>query len=281
MNAFISVFFCCIDNTSYSLQLSSRAIDVSSQGLHVYATTAPLAKALRGNATARAEFRGRVEYMGSSLTDASGTHAYRFEVMEGHDDGDAQFTALAVHWKRQEEPLLPSWLTESLQLSEATTARYTTVFPERSRWKEAQPAIEPGELGEIGRISLLAQQIRFHVDAQSTDAFRRAWPDLGYNSLGEPGVLRCDLMEAESTDESNAPVSDSTAEHGSIMFIARKVFRNAAALREHEASEHYQRWIETARPLLHASTTQPPATLLDTLHPRTSPFPFRSRWMTI
>ena len=32
------------------------------------------------------------------------------------------------------------------------------------------------------------------TSAEAADAFRRGWADLGYNALGEPGVMRCDLL---------------------------------------------------------------------------------------
>ena len=32
-------------------------------------------------------------------------------------------------------------------------------------------------------------------DEAAAHGFARAWSELGYNSLGEPGVVRCDLLQ--------------------------------------------------------------------------------------
>ena len=119
----------------------------------------------RGNATARSYFRGQVEHLGSSMRDASGTGAMRFELMEHRAPAgeDAAFTALLVHWQPAEETVLPAILQPHLPLVEAVQ-RYKTVFPARSGWAEALPSAEPGELGEIGRVALLVQQTTLSVN---------------------------------------------------------------------------------------------------------------------
>ena len=75
-----------------------------------------------------------------------------------------------------------------------------------------------------------------------------------------PGVVRCDLMQAEGSPTE---------------FVMRKVVRGPRALEAHESSEHYREWRAAATPLLARNGT---SLRLDTLYPRSSPFPFRSRW---
>ena len=60
----------------------------------------------------------------------------------------------------------------------------------------------------------------------------------------------------------------------------RAVFRGTAALRTHETSEHYQAWHRAVATMLvkDADTRE---MHLDTVHPRTSPFPLRSGWTTV
>ena len=232
-----------------------------SQGLHVTFITAELPSA-RGNTTALADFRARTDLV-DGLSDATATNAHRFELLEhkaATAGGIATFSATVVHWQRPPSVTLPWWLEPGLQV--VATRRLRTVFPERSRWRPATPTIEPGGLGEVGRLALLVQQSEHKVDAQAVDAFRRGWVDLGYNALGETGVVRCDLLQDDD---------DPTA------FVARKVFRHRDALTAHEASPHYARWLEAHAPMLRGQSA---VTLLDTLYPRTSVFPFRSRWAT-
>ena len=47
----------------------------------------------------------------------------------------------------------------------------------------------------MGYLELLVQQTRLTVPADQADALKQSWVDLGYNSLGEPGVVRCDLLQ--------------------------------------------------------------------------------------
>ena len=184
-----------------------------------------------GNATARAVFRATAEYAGATMRDPSGSGALRFELMEhktADDSGD--FSALTVHWHQPPEadPGLPGWLAAEVDVRSAQRLR--TVFPERSRWKEAVPIAEPGELGEVGRIALLVQRsVLVAADADAADQLRRGWADLGYNALGEPGVVRCDLFVYDDDP---------------LTFVARKVFRGPQALRAHEGSDHFVRWRE-------------------------------------
>ena len=226
-----------------------------------------------GNTTALAAFRARAD-LAELASDASGTDALRFELVEERlaaGGGAPAFRAWVV--SRQPPPedasrLLPDWLAADLVLT--STEQLRTVWPERSRWRAgAAPQLEAGSLGEVGRLSLLVQQTTHRVAAEHADAFRHGWTDLGYNALGEDGVVRCDLLLQSAG--------------GSPTFVARKVFKSAAALAAHERSAHYARWHQASRAMLLASgggAARDEAVLLDTLFPRTAAFPFRSRWST-
>jgi len=242
---------------------------VDESGLHVVMLTGELPGA-GSDASAHAKFIADAELAGSTMHDISGSDALRFELMEQRNlppSADPLFTAVLVHRQHQEAPALPAWMAERLTVQ--SMRRFTTVFPERSRWKESPPQQEAGELGEVGRVALLVQLTRMVVQADAAESLRLGWADLGYNALGELGVVRCDLMlevtAAGDTGDAAAPVT----------YVARKVFRNARALEDHQATEHYQRWHQATMPLLQgAAQTE----LLDTLHPRSSPYPFRTRW---
>lgn len=241
---------------------------LADSGLHVSISTATL-KAGPSNVTAVDDFRAFAEHTSTSLKDPSDSSALRFELMQlrnvqSDGSGAATFAAWQIHWQRPETVGLPAWLTTELTPSQPVR-RFVTVFPERSRWREATPHVEPGELGEVGRVSLLVQLSTLRVPTTEAEGVRRGWPDLGYNALGEAGVVRCDLIEEASNDG-----------EATTTFVARKVFRNSLALRAHEDSEHFQRWREATQPLLVGGAVE--TQLLDTLHPRSSPFPFRSRW---
>ena len=241
-------------------------------GLHIIALTARLPPGT--NATARGGFRARAELAGAALVDASEIGAQRFELVERRgDDADAPFTALFISRQRHGAASLPSWLAAELGPVESVL-RLTTVFPERGRWTEAAPAVEPGELGELGRVSLLVQQnVWTLASASAADAFRRSWPELGYNSLGEPGVVRCDLLTLEEETGAGARGAG-----GAVRFVARKVLRDAAALAAHESSEHYVAWRERLAIDAAGEATVTESRLYDTLLPRSSAYPFRSRW---
>jgi len=239
-------------------------------GLHVLVIEGELASA-RHNATALSAFRAIAD-AADLMGDPSGTGALRFELSESRMSQHKEkktapiISATLVHRQRLEgTPTLPRWLIANpADFRVDSVRRLRTVFPERARWHIPTYVSEPGSLREVGRLALLVQQTTHSVEAEAADVFRRSWTDLGYNALSEPGVVRCDLLQSEE---------DPT------VFVARKVFRHAAALESHEASEHYMRWRETVTPALQAAV-QPATKLLDTLYPRTSVMPFRSRWAT-
>merc|ERR1712087_143830 len=125
----------------------------------------------------------------------------------------------------------------------------------------ASTALAEGELPSVGDSALLSQHLTMQVIAGSADAFARAWGDFGYNSLGETGVVRCDLLRyTEQLDT----------------FIARKVFRSREALVAHESSPHYAKWRTQVQELLKHSSFEEER--LDTIFPAAAPFPFRSSW---
>ena len=234
-------------------------------GLHITVLTASLESA-KGNSSALNAFRAITD-VADGMSDPSDCGALRFEISEDRQllaDGTPTIDVTFVHRQRFDQPALPAWLASG-GLTLRSEVRLRTVFPERSRWRVVSRTTEPGSLADIGRIALLVQQVTHYVKADAIDAFRRSWTDLGYNALAEAGhgVLRCDLMQSDER---------------STTFVARKVFRHAAALKAHEASEHYSRWRQLVSPMM--SGQDSPATLLDTVHPRTSIMPFRSRWTT-
>jgi hypothetical protein len=63
-------------------------------------------------------------------------------------------------------------------------------------------------------LELLAQHMFMNVSADGVASFKQAWTDLGYNALGEPGVVRCDLLQDATTP---------------TVFLARKVIVSAHA----------------------------------------------------
>ena len=237
-------------------------------GLHVLLLTGTLETA-RGNATALAAFRALADFA-DEMSDPSESGALRFELIEQQPPPPQQqhsgyvpvISATLVHRRPLAgTPMLPQWLgmsTNDFKVRE--TLRLRTVWPERARWLVPSYSIEPGSLREIGRLSLLVQQRTHRVEKEAADAFRRSWTDLGYNALTEAGVLRCDLLQSDEEP---------------TLFVARKVFRHSAALVAHEASAHYARWRDAVLPALSGTAT---TMLFDTIHPRTSIMPFRSRW---
>lgn len=115
------------------------------------------------------------------------------------------------------------------------------------------------------------------VVAQHADAFAKAFVHLGYTSLGEPGVVRCDLFVEDVrattvTDGGPAPLA---------AFLARKVFKTSADAAAHAGSEHYVAWAARVQPMLGGNGLAAARQELDTIYPHTSPFPFRSGWQTV
>lgn len=181
-----------------------------------------------------------------------GAHVYAFVTVGRQEVGaDATAAAIAAGVKAPTAP-----------------EHYRTVFPERARWLQHKPIPEDGMHAAVGDLELLAQHLHLTVAASRVDELKQSWIDLGYNSLGEAGVVRCDLLQHASE---------------ATIFLARKVFRGQRALEAHEASEHYLRWRSLAlsdgegSPLVATQSVQ----LLNTLHPRSSPQPFASGWKTI
>eukprot|EP00967_Tisochrysis_lutea_P115593 scaffold185313_cov36-Tisochrysis_lutea.AAC.1 len=110
------------------------------------------------------------------------------------------------------------------------------------------------------------------VLAHYADAFAKAWIDLGYNALGEPGVVRCDLFSVDS------PGSATDAPR---VFLSRKVFKAAADVTAHERSEHFMAWSARVQSMLGEEGLTGEREELGTVYPLSSPFPFRSRWQTV
>ena len=120
-----------------------------------------------------------------------------------------------------------------------------------------------GEPAQLGSLALLVEQTTYAVSEDAAAGFARAWGELGYNSLGEPGVVRCDLMQEAARPH---------------VFVARKVFVSAEAKAAHEASEHLAAWRE--RVALNADNVVGMREL-NTVYPHSSPFPLKSGWHTV
>ena len=110
-----------------------------------------------------------------------------------------------------------------------------------------------------------SQRTTTRVAPEAADAFRRGWVDLGYNALGEAGVVRCDLLQ-----DADDPAA----------FVARKVFVSAEAKAAHEASEHLAAWRERVALNTDNVVGMRPRQL-NTVYPHTSPFPLKSGWHTV
>jgi len=174
---------------------------------------------------------------------------------------DATYSFLEVLTRGSDVNALPEYLTAPLRVE--TTVQLRTLFPERTRWRQMTWQPKEGELPELGSISLLVEQTTYTVeDEAAAHGFARAWSELGYNSLGEPGVVRCDLLQEVARPQ---------------ILIARKIFRGTDARREHEASPHLAQWRERVG----SSASVFALGQLDTIFPRSSPFPFRSGWTTV
>lgn len=112
--------------------------------------------------------------------------------------------------------------------------------------------------------------------AQHADAFAKTFVPLGYNSLGESGVVRCDLFAVD------APATAASGESPTPLaaFVARKVFKTSADAAAHASSQHYAAWAERVQPMLGGKGMDAARQELDTVYPGSSPFPLRSRWQT-
>ena len=179
---------------------------------------------------------------------------------------DATYSFLEVLARGSDADALPEYLTASLRVE--ATVQLRTLFPERTRWRQVKWQPQEGELPELGSLALLVEQTTFTMQDEAAAAgFARSWSELGHNSLGEPGVVRCDLLQEVARPQ---------------VLVARKVFRSAEARREHEASPHLAQWRKRVGDALGAAAAAPPPRVqLDTVFPRSSPFPFRSGWATV
>ena len=128
---------------------------------------------------------------------------------------DATYSFLGVLARGSDADALPEYLTASLRVE--STVRLRTLFPERTRWRQMKWQPQEGELPELGSLALLVEQTTFTMqDEAAAAAFARSWSELGHNSLGELGVVRCDLLQEVARPH---------------VLVARKVFRSAEARR--------------------------------------------------
>lgn len=219
----------------------------------------------RANATALMLYKASVGGMADSLLGDEDRGLLRLELLEvaGGNGGSGAFAWMQVHRRGYgAEALVPELAGRMRNLHQPR--RLQTIFPERSRWRLASLAGAEGELPLIGEVSLLSAHVEMQVRADSLDSFTRLWGDLGYNSLGEEGVVRCDLLQ-----DLEKPT----------VFLSRKVFRGNGALKAHEGSVHFAEWQRRVQPLLDAAP--PSRSLFNTLHPASFFIPFRSQWTTV
>ena len=234
----------------------------------------------RHNASAAALYAAAASAASAAAVEAD-PHLLRVELMvrreEAAGEGAAgaapeSFSLLQVHHRSATAPPAPLVLGHRSVLEAAggvavsldPPIRLTTVFPERSRWRIPPPPAE-AQPPPLGDVALLVVLQRIEVADGQADAFSRAWAGLGYNALGEPGTVRCDLFAVDG-----APLA----------FYSRKAFRSAADRAAHEASAHFGAWASDVAPLLDAAGLSRPPLLLDAVFPRSTPFPFSSGWRT-
>ena len=191
---------------------------------------------------------------------------------------DAPFTALLVHWSRPAEAALPKFLQLHLPVVEEVR-RYKSVF-------------RPGRMvgGETGPRTGRAWRGRSHIAARAArdDARERcgrggvqaAMARPRVQQPGKPGVVRCDLLEevAEegqqgSADGVDADAAAATTSLRARCFATRRLKRLTRRLAHEEGAR--------TAPMLQGKDGDVDVKMLDTILPRTSPYPFRSRWASV
>ena len=242
-------------------------------GLHVVIVTGTLPRSRLGPVDV-SNFRAHAARLGDEAV-AANSKLLRSELLQYKSVGGVEGVAAPYAFVRvHRHPMSASEAVAAAAAagveSDATPPQVLrTIFPESGRWRQARPTPEEGMHSMVGFLELLAQHTTITVPESGVAAFKRGWTDLGYNALGEPGVVRCDLMQDASQP---------------TRFVARKVFRGAHALMAHEESDHYLRWRHEL--LAHEGTDQlsirvETAELLNTIHPRSAPQPFQTAWKTI
>jgi autoinducer 2-degrading protein len=82
---------------------------------------------------------------------------------------------------------------------------------------------------------MIVRTIDVHVTEQSIEDFKRITVQNRQGSIREPGVLRFDVLQA-----------DSDPQH----FILYEVYRDEKATLDHKETEHYQRWRDAAESMM-------------------------------
>jgi autoinducer 2-degrading protein len=82
---------------------------------------------------------------------------------------------------------------------------------------------------------MLVRVIDVYVKEQNIDEFKRITIENRQGSIGEPGVLRFDLLQSENDPDH---------------FILYEVYRDEQATRDHKETSHYQRWRDAAEPMM-------------------------------
>ena len=77
--------------------------------------------------------------------------------------------------------------------------------------------------------------VHIHVKTECVEAFKTATLDNARNSVKEPGVLRFDILQQQD---------DPTR------FVLYEVYKSADAPAKHKETAHFNRWRETAEPMM-------------------------------
>lgn len=186
----------------------------------------------------------RLELLGHKRSGADGTHGFSVLQLNPRGAASERIADGVASLFRMQPPL-----------------SLVTVFPERARWRPG-PMAPPEKDAQVsyGETELLSEWRQMEVAPAEALSFEHAWREFGYNSLGEEGVVRCDLLREEARPH---------------VYWARKLFHGEHSRLAHEASTHRAAWAQRVQPMLSASHE---TELQDAIYPQTFAFPFRSRW---
>jgi autoinducer 2-degrading protein len=82
---------------------------------------------------------------------------------------------------------------------------------------------------------MIVRVIDVYVKEQCVEEFKGAMIKNRQGSIQEPGVLRFDVLQAESDSDH---------------FILYEVYRDEQATKDHKETAHYQEWRETVEPMM-------------------------------
>jgi autoinducer 2-degrading protein len=82
---------------------------------------------------------------------------------------------------------------------------------------------------------MIVRVVDVYVNEQSIEEFKRITVQNRRGSIGEPGVLRFDVLQSESDPDH---------------FILYEVYRDEQATLDHKETDHYRSWREAAGPMM-------------------------------